>query len=386
MPEIFTEEQRDFAASVRDFCRREVGTREQRDKLTDSGRHPHSLEINRKVAELGWAAINFPEEFGGAGGSHVDLCILLEELGRGLAPLPWLGTTLITGGIYHRFAHTELKKAVLGRIANGVALSIAMSEPGAGSDVAALTCRAERTADGWVVNGQKTWCTNAHIADSILLVARTTRGSKKHHGLTMFHVPAGTPGLTMNSIDTLNGPEVNDLYFTDCELPGDAVVGEIDQGWGQLMAGLDTERLILAAQMLGTAERAFDDCLAFVKERTQFGQPVGTFQVLKHRIADLATEIECARLLVFDVADQADHPDRAVNLSRASSMAKLKATEVAKSMALEGMQMMGGYGYSTEFDMVQHVRTALGATIYGGTNEIQRDIIGNSYGLKYRAV
>lgn len=160
-----------------------------------------------------------------------------------------------------------------------------------------------------MINGQKTWCTNAHLADSILLVARTERGDKKHQGLTMFHVPAGTPpGLSIKSIDTMNGTEVNDLYFTDCALPADAVVGEVGQGWAQLMAGLATERLILAAQMLGTAERAFDDCLNFITERTQFGQPVGSFQAVKHRLADLATEIECSRLLVYSVAQQADDP------------------------------------------------------------------------------
>ncbi|UZG59833.1 acyl-CoA dehydrogenase family protein [Rhodococcus opacus] len=381
MTVTLTDEQHEFGSAVREFCRREVGSREQRDKLTDCGRQSHSLDLNRRVAALGWAAINVPEEYGGAGGNHVDLCVLLEELARGMAPIPWHGTTLITGGIYNRFAHEELKKAVLARIADGAALAIAMSEPGAGSDVAAMNCRAERTADGWVLNGQKTWCTNAHLADSILLVARTDRGEKKHHGLTMFHVPSDTPGLIIKGIDTMNGEEVNDLYFTDCVLPTDAVVGEVGQGWRQLMAGLDTERLILAAQMLGTAERAFDDCLAFITERTQFGQPVGSFQAVKHRIADLATEIECARLLVYSVAQQADDPSRSTNLSRASSMAKLKATEVSKSMSLEGMQLMGGYGYSTEFDMVHHVRVSLAATIYGGTNEIQREIIGKSYGL-----
>ncbi|MEN0136424.1 MAG: acyl-CoA dehydrogenase family protein [Rhodococcus sp. (in: high G+C Gram-positive bacteria)] len=381
MTVTLTDEQREFRSAVREFCRREVGSREQRDKLTDCGRQSHSLELNRRVADLGWAAIDVPEGYGGAGGNHVDLCVLLEELARGMAPIPWHGTTLITGGIYNRFANEELKKSVLARIAEGTALAIAMSEPGAGSDVAALNCRAERTADGWVLNGQKTWCTNAHLADSILVVARTDRGEKKHHGLTMFHVPSDTPGLSIKGIDTMNGEEVNDLYFTDCALPIDAVIGEVGQGWRQLMAGLDTERLILAAQMLGTAERAFDDCLTFITERTQFGQPVGSFQAVKHRMADLATEIECARLLVYSVAQQADDPSRTTNLSRASSMAKLKATEVSKSMSLEGMQMMGGYGYSTEFDMVHHVRVSLAATIYGGTNEIQREIIGKSYGL-----
>lgn len=378
---ILSEEQLALAESVRDFCKREAGSKEQRDRLTDGGREGHSLELNRRVAEYGWAAINLPEEYGGSGGNHVDLCVLLEELARGMAPLPWLGTSLITGGIYNRFASEELKKSVLARLADGEALAVAMSEPGAGSDVAAVSCRAELVDGEWVVNGQKTWITNAHQADSILLVARTSRGEKRHHGLTMFHVPTGIAGLEIRGINTMNGSEVNDVFFTDCRLPADAVIGEVGQGWYQLMAGLDTERLILAAQMLGTAQRAFDDCLAFVTERTQFGSPVGSFQALKHRIADLATELECARLLVYNVAEQADAPGAGTNLSRLSSMAKLKASEVAKAAALEGMQMMGGYGYTTEFPMTQHLTAALGATIYGGTNEIQREIIGRSYGL-----
>lgn len=376
-----TEEQVTLADSVQDFCQREVGSKEQRDRLTNGGREGHSMELNRLVAQYGWAAINMPEEYGGSGGNHVDLCVLLEGLARGMAPLPWLGTSLITAGIYNRFASPELKAKVLGRLAEGEALAVAMSEPGAGSDVAAITCRADRAAEGWVINGQKTWITNAHQADSILLVARTSRGEKRHHGLTMFHVPAGTDGVDIKGIETMNGTEVNDVFFTDCSLPADAVVGEVDQGWYQLMAGLDTERLILAAQMLGTARRAFDDCLQFVTERTQFGSPVGSFQAVKHRLADLATEIECVRLLVYSVAEQTDWPEPGANVSRLSSMAKLKASEVAKTASLEGMQLMGGYGYSSEFPMVQHVRAALGATIYGGTSEIQREIIGRSFGL-----
>lgn len=375
------EEQQALAESVRDFCQREIGSSEQRTKLTDDGREGHSLELNRQIAEFGWAAINMPEEFGGSDGNHMDLCILLEELSRGMAPIPWLGTSLITGGIYNRFACEEMKDSVLNRLAAGEALAVAMSEPGAGSDVAALTCRAERKGDGWVINGQKTWITNAHQADSILLVARTSRGEKPHHGLTMFHVPHDAAGMDVQGIDTMNGAEVNDLFFTDCELPSDAVIGEIDQGWYQLMAGLDTERLILAAQMLGTAQRAFDDALQFVKERSQFGKSIGSFQTIKHRIADLATELESTRLLVYSVAQQADRDPSSSNMSRLSSMAKLKASELAKEASLEGMQMMGGYGYSTEFPMVQNVISALGATIYGGTNEIQREIIGRSYDL-----
>ncbi|HWS36025.1 MAG TPA: acyl-CoA dehydrogenase, partial [Actinoplanes sp.] len=159
-----------------------------------------------------------------------------------------------------------------------------------------------------------------------------------------------------------------------------AVLGSVDKGWQQLMAGLNVERLILAAVMLGTAQRAFDDALDFIRQRRQFGRPVGSFQALRHRVADLATEIECCRLLVHRVATLTDRDPGRV-LPRESSMVKLKVTEVAREVALAGMQMMGGYGYATEYDMERHVRATLVSTVYGGTSEIQRDIIGKTYGL-----
>ncbi|BCJ70400.1 acyl-CoA dehydrogenase family protein [Polymorphospora rubra] len=163
-------------------------------------------------------------------------------------------------------------------------------------------------------------------------------------------------------------------------LPADAVVGQIDQGWRQLMAGLNMERLILASLMLGTAQRAFDDVVDYVKNRRQFRRPIGSFQVIRHRLADLATEIECARLLVYDTAAQVDRsPD--TMLPRESSMAKLKATETARRVTLDAMQMMGGYGYATEFDMERLVRSSVVSTVYGGTSEIQREIIAKTYGL-----
>ncbi|MGC5246784.1 acyl-CoA dehydrogenase family protein [Gordonia sp. DT219] len=376
----FTEEQTAFAAAVADFCRREAGTREQRDALTDGGAELHSQELYRKMAVLGWTGLLVPEEYGGAGAGNVEMCILLEEAMRAMAPIGGIGPTLITAAAYQKFADEQTKKQVLTGVVDGDSLSISMSEPEAGSDVANLSCRAEKVDGGWIINGQKTWCSNAHFATSILLIARTEKTDKKHEGLTQFHIPADTPGLKIQGIDTLGGREVNDLYFTDVRVPDSAVVGQVGNGWKQLMAGLNTERLILAAMQLGVAERSFADTLQFITERKQFGRPIGTFQALRHRMADLATEIECTKLLVYSVAAQADaHPDKL--LPREASMAKLKATETSKRMTIDAMQMMGGYGYATEFDAERLMRGAIISTVYGGTNEIQRDIIGKTYGL-----
>lgn len=374
-----TPEQADFVAAVRAFAERECGTREQRDALTSGGREAHNPELYGRLADLGWLGVCLPEEYGGSGGGLADACLVLEETSYGMVPAGGFVTTVIAAKAYEKFGTERQRQEVLSGVVRGDVLSIAMSEPGAGSDVGALRCRAKQEGDGtWVVDGQKTWISNAHCAKHILLVART--GESKHGGLTMFHLPAGTPGVEVRRIDTMGGREVNDVFLTDVRLPADAVVGQVDAGWGQLMAGLNHERLFLAASMLGLARRAFDDTVSYVREREQFGRPVGSFQALRHRIADLATDIECTRLLVRETALECDaRPDEL--FPREASMAKLKATELAKRAALEGMQMMGGYGYTTEFDMERHLRAAVVSTVYGGTSEIQRDVIGKTYGL-----
>src|SRR5947209_6240642 len=319
-----SDEQRAFVESIRDFAARELGTREQRDRLTDHGREPHNQEIYERVAELGWIGASIPEEYGGSGGGAVDMCLMLEETSRGLIPIQFVGVSMISAGAVGRFGSEELKQEVLGGIARGRPECIAMSEPEAGSDVGSLSCRAERVDGHYVINGQKTWITGAHVADHILLVCRTTRGEDKHQGMSMLSVPRDAPGLETRLIETMAGREVNDIFFTDCRVPAARLIGTQDEGWRQLMAGLNHERLIIGAQALGMAQRAFEDTLAYVKERKQFGRPVGTFQALKHRIADLAGEIEAARLLVYDVAARSEaNPE--VTLPRQASIAKLKA-------------------------------------------------------------
>jgi len=299
---------------------------------------------------------------------------------RGLIPMAFFGVSMITAGAVERFGSEALKQEILGGVAAGRVAAIAMSEPEAGSDVASLTCRAELVNGEYLINGQKTWITAAHAADQILLVCRTDRGADKHEGLSMIAVPTDVEGLEVRGIETMGGREVNDVFFTDCRVDAERRVGIQDQGWKQLMAGLNHERLIIAAQSLGIAQRAFDETLSYVKERRQFGRPVGSFQALSHRLADLATEIAATRLLIYDTAARVD-ANPAVQLPREASMCKLKATETAKRAALEGVQMMGGAGYAVEYEMEHHLRAAVVTTIYGGTSEIQREIIARTLGL-----
>ncbi len=374
-----TEEQQDFVRAVRDFCKRECGP-ERLGELTHGFDDLHNEDIARRMAELGWYGVGLDEEYGGSGGGLLEACLFLEETAHGEAPIGAYPVTLIVASALERFGTEDQKHRLLGHVAGGGALAIAMSEPEAGSDVGALSTRAERANGEWVLDGTKMWCSYAHKAHEILIVCRTERGASKHDGLSMIFVPREAEGLTVTPIETLGGKETNELHLEDCRVSDEALLGEPGGGWTQLMAGLNQERVILAASALGLAQRAFDEALAYAKERKQFGRPIGSFQATQHKLADLATELVQARLLVRSVARMSDsHPERM--LPREASMAKLACSELARRSAIEGLQIMGGYGYATEYPMERYLRGAVVTTIFGGTSEIQKNIIAKTLGL-----
>jgi isovaleryl-CoA dehydrogenase len=365
-----SDEQRAFVEAVREFAAKERFDRSD----------PHQDAVAARMAELGWYGLTIGEEYGGSGGSFLDAALFLEEIARGQVPIGAYGVTLIVVGALNRFGTEEQKRDLLGRVTAGGALAIAMSEPEAGSDVAALKTRARREDGDWVLDGSKMWCSFAHKASHVLIVCRTGEPGDRHEGMSMVFVPRDAEGLTVTPIETLGGEDTNELHLDGVRVPEEALLGTEGNGWIQLMAGLNNERVILAASALGLAQRAFDDALAYAKERRQFGRPIGSFQAIQHRFADLATELAQVRLLVRWVARLTDE-DPGRMLPKEASMAKLAATELAKRCALDGMQIMGGYGYATEYPMERHLRTAVVTTIYGGTSEIQRNIIAKTLGL-----
>ena len=377
---MFTEEQHEFAQAVERFCAETCGTAEQRAELTDGGRLSNSPRLLRQFAELGWLGVSLPEAYGGGGAGMVEECIFLEETSRGLAPIHAYGTGLTAAQTYLRHGTEPQKQEVLGNLCDGRFEAIALSEPGAGSDLAGVRTRAVRDGDHFVVNGQKTWITAAHLADHVLVLTRTATNVGKHQGLTLLYLPTSTPGLDIQPIQTMDGHTVNDVFFTDVTVPASNVVGGVGDAWHRLMRGLNVERLIIAAMSLGAARRSLEDTITYVCQREQFGRSIGSFQAVRHRLADLAADIECCRAYVYAVAAQID-AGLEDQLAREGSIAKLKCTEVAKRAALEGVQLMGGAGYTVEFGMEMQVRKALAAPIYGGANEIQREIIGKSLGL-----
>lgn len=376
----FSREQQDFADAIRAFADAHCRTLEQRDGLTERGTVKNSPEMLAKLASLGWLGVSLPDEYGGGGAGMVEECIFLEETSRGLVPIHSYSTGLTAAQTYLRYGTEDQKRTIVRNMAGGKLEAISLSEPGAGSDLGGVRIQARRDGDDFVINGQKTWCSAAHVAEHVLLLARTDSSQGKHKGLTLFMVPTDTPGLEIRGIETMEARTVNDLFFTEVRIPSSAVVGEVDGAWQHLMRGLSVERLIIATMSLGAAERSLDDVLAYVREREQFGRTIGSFQAVQHRIADLATEIAVCRSFVYDIAVGIDAGDED-QLARESSMAKMKCTEVAKAAALESMQLMGGYGFAREYGMEEQVRHALAPPIYGGTNEIQRGIIAKSYGL-----
>ncbi len=374
-----TDEQQDFLRSVRDFCSREFPP-DRLAEITQGFEDLHSDDVARQMAELGWYGLTIDESYGGSGGSFMDAALFLEETAHGRAPIGGYGVTLIVVGALNRFGTEEQKRDLLGRVSGGGGLAIAMSEPESGSDVASLKTSAQRDNGEWVLNGSKMWCSYAHKASHILIVCRTERSDNPHEGISMIFVPRDAEGLTITPIPTLGGEETNELHFDGCRVPEDALLGTEGGAWTQLMAGLNNERVILGAQALGLAQRAFDDALAYAKERRQFGRPIGSFQATQHKFAQLATELAQARLLVRWVAQLTDEdPNRM--LPQEASMVKLATTELAKRCTLEGMQIMGGYGYATEYPMERYLRAAVVTTIYGGTSEIQKNIIAKTLGL-----
>jgi len=373
--ERLTPEQADFVRAVDAFCERECPPHKLR-AMTANGTIAHDDALYRKLAATGWLGLTIPEEYGGSGGELSDVALLTERLSYHRLPVTGYLTTVITAQALIRFGTEEQKRRVLPAVAQGDVLSIAITEPDTGSDAAAVRTHARRHGDGWRINGEKIYTSNANHARWVLVVTRTNPDAAKHRGISLFLVPMDRVEVT--KLDMLGHIDTTITRYADVRATDADIVGGLDAGWQALAQGLNSERMIIGAEAVGVGQRAFDDVLRYVQERHQFGQPIGRFQALQHGLAETATKLLAARLLVRHVAELLDEGDPA---PAEASMAKLFATETAKEAALQGMQFMGGMGYSMESDMQSYVRDSLVMTIFGGTSQIQKNIIAGQLGL-----
>jgi len=343
-------------------------------------------DLYRHWAEAGLIQLAFPEDYGGLGGSPADVAMVVEEISKYSADLCMPYSSAVFCGLnILRNGNEAQKRYWLPHILSAQKkMLIAMSEPGAGSDAMAMSTYAHRDGDHYVINGQKLWVTGAGLKDAVLSVyLKTDRTVPHKEGVSLLLVDASTPGVELRKLDMLGRrcSGTYEIFFKDVRVSADALIGGEGHGWRCLMSGLQYERAISAASSCGGAQGVVDIVTAYVKEREQFGRPIGTFQALFHRIADMQTRVDAARMLTQKAVWLSAQGDIAL---REISEAKLFASETYVAVANEGVQLMGAYGLSREYAMERHFRDARSATIAAGTSEMLRNLIAGLMGLRPR--
>lgn len=369
-----TPAQQEMRSALRSFLLRECPIEYVRD-CDEAERFP--TELFDKLAAQGWLGLPIPEEYGGTGGSCTDLVVFLEELAMHFeaAANCYYTTTVIAADALAHFGSEDLKRTLLPQLAQGkIRFAFSLSEPNSGSDAASLRTRAVLEGEEWVVNGQKMFCSCAQVADHILLMARSDAEAPKHDGITMFLLDPKAPGVEIRRLKKLGlkPMDLNEIFLTDVRIPKDAIVGAVNQGWRNVLKTLDYERCCLSAVNVGAAQSCLDKALAYTKEREQFGQKISSFQMTRAKLADMEMEIDAARLLLYRSAALVD---RGIPNNKQSAIANLYSSETYVRAALNGMRLMGGWGYLMEFDMQRHFRDSKLAEIGGGTSEILRIVI-----------
>ena len=369
------EEQKMIRAMVRDFAREELLPLAARRDAT--GEFPG--ESLKKMGELGLMGMNVPAEYHGAGVDTVSYSLALQEIAYACAStavIMSVHNSVACGPIY-LFGSEYLKETFLKPLAAGEMLgSFALTEPNAGSDPAGQQAKAVKQKRGYTINGTKTFITSGKNSNLTVVTAYTDK-EKKHRGISAFVVEKGTPGFMVGREEDKMGLRASDtveLVFDDCHVPEENLLGNEGDGFIIAMSSLDGGRIGIASQSVGLAQACLDATIGYARERVQFGRPISRFQGIRWMIADMATQIEAARLLTFNAAAM---KDRGENFTSAASMAKVFASEMANKVAYQALQIHGGYGYIKEFPVERYYRDARVLTLYEGTSEIQRRVIAN---------
>ncbi|MEU6984419.1 acyl-CoA dehydrogenase family protein [Streptomyces sp. NPDC046324] len=336
--------------------------------------------IVKKLGAVGFLGLTVPEEYGGSGGDHLSYCLVTEELGRGDSSVR--GIVSVSLGLVAKtiasWGTEEQKRAWLPRLTSGDALGcFGLTEPGTGSDAGNLATKAVRDGDAYVVNGSKMFITNGTWADVVLLFARTG-GTPGPKGVSAFLVPTDTPGLTRRTVHGklgLRGQATAELVLEDVRVPASAMLGPEGKGFSVAMSALAKGRMSVAAGCVGIAQAALDAAVRYAGEREQFGKPIASYQLVQELISDIAVDVDAARLLTWRVADLVD---RGQDFATAASKAKLYASEAAVRAANNALQVFGGYGYIDEYPVGKLLRDARVMTLYEGTSQIQKLIIGRA--------
>ena len=374
-----TEEQKLFQKTVRKFCEKEI--KPLASKIDKEEYFP--WDMYKKMGKLGLMGMTVPKKYGGAGIDKICYMIALEEISRlcGSTGITVEAHNTLGIGYIYEAGTEEQRKKYLPRLTGGEAFAaLAITEPNAGSDVGGIQTTAVIDGDEWVLNGTKQFITSGDIAEAVIVMAKTdkTKGTK---GISAFIVEKDTPGFKVGQLEDklgLRGSRTAELIFEDCHVPKENILGEKDKGFYGVMDTLDCGRTAVGAMSVGIARGALEDSIAYVKQREQFGRPIGKFQAIQWMIADMATEIDAARLLVYRAAYLEDNN---MSFSKEAAIAKLFASEIAMRATRNAIQIHGGYGYMRDRPLERYFRDIKLCQIGEGTSEIQRIVIAKRLGL-----
>jgi len=377
-----TEEQKLMRETYRDFCKKELTPSYVRWMDENCDFVPDDLW--QKLADMGTMGISIPEEYGGSGLGKTEYCVIFEEIATASVSVA-MGAALsycMGANAILSLGNQEQKNKYLPRLANGeLKWSLAATEAGGGTDLlGGLRTTAAKDGDSYLLNGSKMFITGAHVADYFTVVAITDKEAKRTRGISLFIVDAKSPGVTVSPIQKvgMHACGVNEIHFDNVRVPAENLLGQENNGWYQLLQVLNPERLDTSVLSLGIAKAAFDLALNYSQERKAFGKTIGSFQILQHYLADIAIEIENARNLIYKCAWLKDSGQ---SFDVEVSMAKIVACRASELAALHGMEILGGYGFTMEFDMQRHFRDYKQMKFSPISDEMAKNYIAESYGL-----
>ena len=373
-----SEEQVMLKTSARDFLETECPKRLVRQMIVDD--LGYSPELWKKMADLGWQGLIIPEEYGGVGSSFLDLSVLLEEMGRALVPGPFVSTVVHCGRPIMAYGTEEQKQRFLPGIANGeLIMSLAYVEANGGLDAKDIATSASRSGGDFLINGKKLFVEDANISDYILCAARTSSASGESEGLTLFLVDARAEGVAVRVLKTMTGAKLCEVVFDDVEVPPTAVLGDVDNGWPVLSRILAEAEVAESAWMTGGARWVLETSIQYACTRIQFGVPIGSFQAIQHKCANMAVEVEGATSAVYYAAWAVSDNDPQLTL--AASIAKAWCSDAYKHAALEGIQIHGGIGYTWDHDMHLYLKRAKASEVSFGDADYHRERVARMIGI-----
>jgi alkylation response protein AidB-like acyl-CoA dehydrogenase len=373
----FNDEQKMLQKGARDFFEKEVPKSLVKRMAEDEKGNPPDLW--KKMAQLGWLGLIFPEQYGGGGGSIIDLVALEEEMGRACLPGAFYSTVLLGGLFILNNGSEEQKKEILPKVANGeVILTLALTEPSDSYEAAAVQVEAKSDKDDYVISGTKLFVPDAHIADYIICIARTKKGTKPENGITAFLVDTKSPGISSTMLKSIAGDKLCEVIFNKVRVPKKNIVGKLDQVWGPLQQTLQQVKLARCAEMVGGAQKALELAADHAKKRVQFDRPIGSFPVIQQLVANMMMDVDGARFLTYEAAWKFNE---GIPCAKEIAMVKAFTSEAYQRTTATAEQILGGIGYTTDGDMQLYYKRAKAAELTLGDGKFHREALAKELGM-----